>query len=454
MMSTIRRRSSSVANSTLILPRLLPRSTFTRVSRRSERRSASSARPGATGRRRTSRRAGAAAPVAHGDDLLERPHADALGHHALGQAVLELGVLDAEQRAGVTGREHPGGDPALHGRGQLEQPQGVGDLRPGAPDPLGELLVGAAEVLQQLTVGGGLLQRVQLGPVQVLQQRVAEHHVVAGVPHDGRDASARPARGPPAALAHHQLVGALAPMGAPRPAAAARPRGSRRPARPSPPRRRPPAAAAGWVGCWSRGSSAKQAPATASSAGRSPDGEVTPVGRAPLPGAVRSSPGSSGARAGRDQRPEPAAQAAPDGTGLGAHAGPRRGRSAVPPGRRCALDRRSRGRPRDSSSAPGDAGIVGHHRLPVRRRLRHPDRARDRRPQHLVAEVLAHLVGDAGGETRARVVHRHEDRGHDEPRVEVLAHHLHGLEQLSEPLERVVLGLDRDEHLDAGAPAR
>ena len=36
----------------------------------------------------------------------------------------------------------------------------------------------AAEVVQQLLVGGGLLERVELAAVQVLQQRVAEQRVV------------------------------------------------------------------------------------------------------------------------------------------------------------------------------------------------------------------------------------------------------------------------------------
>ena len=49
----------------------------------------------------------------------------------------------AEQRPGVPGGEHAGGDPALHRRGQLQQPDRVGDLRPAAADPAGQLLVGA-----------------------------------------------------------------------------------------------------------------------------------------------------------------------------------------------------------------------------------------------------------------------------------------------------------------------
>ena len=72
------------------------------------------------------------------------------------------------------------------------------DLRAAAPDPVGQLLVRHAELLEQLLVGGGLLQRVELDPVDVLQQRVAQQRVVGGVADDGRDACrVRPA-GPPA----------------------------------------------------------------------------------------------------------------------------------------------------------------------------------------------------------------------------------------------------------------
>ena len=110
----------------------------------------------------------------------------------------------------MPGREHAGGDPALHGRGELEQPQRVADLRPAAADPAGELLVGAAEVVEQLLVGGRLLERVELGAVQVLQQRVAQQGVVAGLPDDRRD-GVEPGLlgGPPPALTHDQLVAVL-----------------------------------------------------------------------------------------------------------------------------------------------------------------------------------------------------------------------------------------------------
>ena len=133
----IRSRSSIEANSTTILPLRLPRSTETFVSYRSESRSASCLRAGATGFRC---RASCGAPhpsvgVAHGDDLLDRAHREALGHDAVGELLLGLRSVQGEQRPGVAGAEHTRRDPPLHGRGQVQQAQRVRDMRPGPADP-------------------------------------------------------------------------------------------------------------------------------------------------------------------------------------------------------------------------------------------------------------------------------------------------------------------------------
>ena len=226
--STIRRRSSSEANSTVILPLDLPRSTLTRVSSRSESRSDDLARARArTARLRRARVA--APPVSPTATISSRPRTlMPSATTRCGQPVLELRVLDGQQRAGVAGGEHAGGDPSLDGGRELEQPQRVADLGPRATDPGGQLVVGAAEVLEQLAVGRRLLQRVELGAVQVLQQRVAQHVVVAGLPDDGRDRlQAGLLGGAPPTLAHDQLVSAVADAAGRRSAAAGRPRRSR-----------------------------------------------------------------------------------------------------------------------------------------------------------------------------------------------------------------------------------
>lgn len=147
------------------------------------------------------------------DDLFDRTDREPLGDDPQGEPLLLLRVLDREQRPGVTGGQHPGRDPPLDRRSQLQQTQRVGHLGPRAADPVGQLVVGAVEVLEQLVVGGGLLQRVELGAVEVLQQRVEEKLFVLGGPHDGGDGlQARLAAGAPPALAHDQLVTAGAQL--------------------------------------------------------------------------------------------------------------------------------------------------------------------------------------------------------------------------------------------------
>ena len=161
-----------------------------------------------------------------------------------------------------------------------------------------------------------------------------------------------------------------------------------------------------------------------------------PSGRRLASSGARAS--AVGRRAGRDQRAEATAEPAALRRAVGGvHLS------------RCSLDG-DLARGLEVGQRTRRTGIVGHHRLAVRRRLRDPHRARDRGLEHLVAEVLAHLVGHAGGEPGPGVVHRDQDRGDVQALVQVRADHLDGLEQLAEALQRVVLRLDRDHHLVAG----
>src|SRR6476661_4666114 len=73
--------------------------------------------------------------------------------------------------------------------------------------------MGYPEVLQKLLVGGGLLQRVELDPVDVLQKRVAQHRIVCSAPYDRRDAvQSSQLRRPPPPLTHDQLVAGRAQL--------------------------------------------------------------------------------------------------------------------------------------------------------------------------------------------------------------------------------------------------
>ena len=83
--------------------------------------------------------------------------------------------------------EHTSRNPLLSWRRELHQSQGIADLRSTAPNPACQLLVGASEVIQQLLIGVRLFKRVQLASVQIFQERIAQHVVVVGLAHDGRD---------------------------------------------------------------------------------------------------------------------------------------------------------------------------------------------------------------------------------------------------------------------------
>src|SRR5215831_8059011 len=144
--------------------------------------------------------------AAHGYDLFHCAYRQAFGDDAVRQAVLGVGVVEGQEGAGVAGAEHAGRDPALDRGRQVQEPDGVGDVRPGPSDLVGELVVGGAEVVEELLIGGRFFERVELLPVQVLHQRFAEQVIVSGAAHDDRDVlQARALARPPTPLAHDQL---------------------------------------------------------------------------------------------------------------------------------------------------------------------------------------------------------------------------------------------------------
>ena len=107
----------------------------------------------------------------------------------------------------MAGGQDTGRDALLDGRRQVQQPERVADVRAGAADLAREFLVGSAEVIEQLLVGRRLFERVELLPVQVLDQRFPEHVVVLRLLDDGADlAQPGPLGGAPPPLAHDELV--------------------------------------------------------------------------------------------------------------------------------------------------------------------------------------------------------------------------------------------------------
>ena len=186
----------------MIRPLRRPSSTLTRVSKLSDSLSARSSRPGAVIRRVAALRRRGLLGGGQRDRLLGGPHRQPLGDDPGGQRVLRA----RRRRRPSSARAWPADStPAATrrctGTGRFSSRIVLVTCGPAAADPAGQLLVGGAELLQQLLVGGRLFQRVELGAVDVLQQRVAQHRVVGGVPDDRRDRRPARRRGRPAAAA-------------------------------------------------------------------------------------------------------------------------------------------------------------------------------------------------------------------------------------------------------------
>ena len=111
----------------------------------------------------------------------------------------------------MTRRKHPGGDAGLHGLGQAQETQGIGDLRARAAKALRQLLLRDTEVLEQLLVRARLLERVQLSAMEILEQSIPQHGVVGGIAHDRGDRVETGEGGcSQSTLAHDELVARLA----------------------------------------------------------------------------------------------------------------------------------------------------------------------------------------------------------------------------------------------------
>ena len=78
------------------------------------------------------------------------------------------------------------GEQVLDAGRQAEQAQGVGHRRTALADALGHLVVGQPEVLDELGERGGLLERREVRPVEVLDERLLDGADVVGRPQHGR----------------------------------------------------------------------------------------------------------------------------------------------------------------------------------------------------------------------------------------------------------------------------
>src|SRR5438046_10389573 len=87
-----------------------------------------------------------------------------------------------------------------------------------------------------------------------------------------------------------------------------------------------------------------------------------------------------------------------------------------------------------------------HDRLAMTGRLGEPHVPRYDSLENLPGEIALDLVPDLERETRPTIEHRQDDSIDPEAGIEPLPNQLHGLEQVSEPLERIELALKRNDH--------
>src|SRR6187551_1987404 len=94
----------------------------------------------------------------------------------------------------------------------------------------------------------------------------------------------------------------------------------------------------------------------------------------------------------------------------------------------------------------GGGRVVGGDGQPVAWGLGEADAARDDGVEDQLAEVPPDLGRDVGSEPGAAVHHRQEHPGERKLWVQPRTHELHGVQELRQTFERVVLALDGDEH--------
>ena len=131
-------------------------------------------------------------------------------HHLAGRPLDLGGLVEREQRAGVAHRQPLVLDQLADRRRQLEQPDRVGDRAAVLADPLGDRVLGQPELVDQPLVRRRLLERPQVGALQVLDQRALQRRALLDVLDHDRDLVQPGAlRRPPAPLAGDQEVAAV-----------------------------------------------------------------------------------------------------------------------------------------------------------------------------------------------------------------------------------------------------
>ncbi len=114
---------------------------------------------------------------------------------------LLTGIVEREDRTGMSGRDAAGSEEFLHSGRQAEKPEGVGHRRTVSTHVAADFLLGQAEAPDKLLVAARLFQGREILTLEILDQRHDKHVLVAERPHDR--GHRRPAQG---------LAGAEAPL--------------------------------------------------------------------------------------------------------------------------------------------------------------------------------------------------------------------------------------------------
>ncbi len=143
------------------------------------------------------------------DQPFEVTNRQLLGDGTVGQLLLDEHVVNAGQQLGVPEGQLAGRHVAPGGLAQVEQAEVVGDRAAVLAEAEGEFLLGVAQPVGQGAVGEGPFDRVQVRPVDVLDQ--GQLGLLGGVdpPEQGGQAGEAGQLGrPPAALAGDEFVAA------------------------------------------------------------------------------------------------------------------------------------------------------------------------------------------------------------------------------------------------------
>jgi hypothetical protein len=101
----------------------------------------------------------------------------------------------------------PSGEELLHPLGELQETECIGHAGPVSAYALAHLLLRQPELLDEAAVALGLLERVEVGPLEVLDQGQLEGLGGGDIPDDGRHlVETRELGGPPPSLTGDEAV--------------------------------------------------------------------------------------------------------------------------------------------------------------------------------------------------------------------------------------------------------